>query len=63
MAVVHRKRISTSLSNEHFEYLNQLCEDNKQKQSAILEIALDLLAIELKDKNLYDIIQNTRNNK
>ncbi len=57
MAVVHRKRLSTSVSKEHFEFLNKTCENNKQKQSAIIEIALDLLKTEFKTKNLSEIIQ------
>ncbi|MDB2099823.1 hypothetical protein [Clostridium paraputrificum] len=63
MAVVHRKRLSTSLSQEHFSYLNELCESNKQKQSAIVEIALDLLKTELKTKNLSEVIEYTNSSK
>lgn len=57
MAVVNRKRLSTSLSHEHFNYLNDLCEENRQKQSAIVEIALDLLKKELETKNLSEVIE------
>ena len=57
MAVVNRKRLSTSLSPEHFSYLNSLCEENRQKQSAIIEIALDLLQKELETKSLSDVIK------
>lgn len=58
MAVVHRKRLSTSLSNEHFQFLNSVCEENKQTQSAVIEIALDILKDQLKNKNLYEIIKD-----
>ena len=57
MAVVNRKRICTSISFEHYDYLTKVCDDNKQKQSAVLEIALDLLKKEMEHKNLSDIIQ------
>ena len=57
MAVVHRKRLSNSVCKVHFVFLNKTCENNKQKQSAIIEIALDLLKTEFKTKNLSEIIQ------
>lgn len=58
MAVKNRQRISTSISFEHYDDLVRLCETNKQKQSAILEIALDLLKKEMeKGKNLSNIIE------
>lgn len=61
MAVVNRKRICTSISFDHYEDLIKVCEDNKQKQSAVLEIALDLLKKEMENKNLSDIIQYINN--
>ena len=61
MAVVNRKRICTSISFEHYDNLMKVCEDNKQKQSAVLEIALDLLKKEMENKNLSDIIQYINN--
>lgn len=58
MAVVNRKRICTSISFEHYDNLMKVCEDNKQKQSAVLEIALDLLKKEMDNgKNLSNIIE------
>lgn len=58
MAVKNRQRISTSISFEHYDDLMKLCEANKQKQSAIFEIALDLLKKEMNNgKNLSNIIE------
>lgn len=61
MAIVNRKRLSTSLSYKHFNFLTQVCEDNMQKQSVIIEIALDLLQKELDKKNLYEIMKENSN--
>ncbi len=61
MAVVNRKRLSTSLSHEHFDFLTEVCEDNMQKQSVVIEIALDLLKKELHTKNLYEIMKENSN--
>lgn len=59
MAVVNRKRLNTTLTNEHFEFLSEVCEVNKQKQSVVVEIALDLLKQQLKSKNLYEIMHQS----
>lgn len=37
MAITNRKRLSTSLSYEHFDFLTEVCDKNKQKQSVIIE--------------------------
>ena len=58
MAIKNRKRLSTSLSYEHFEFLTEVCDKNKQKQSVIVEIGLDLLKRELENKNLYEILES-----
>lgn len=58
MAITNRKRLSTSLSYEHFDFLTEVCEKNKQKQSVIVEIGLDLLKRELENKNLYEILES-----
>ncbi|WP_195429257.1 MULTISPECIES: hypothetical protein [unclassified Clostridium] len=57
MAITNRKRLSTSLSYEHFEFLAQVCDRNKQKQSVIIEMGLELLKREMENKNLYEIMQ------
>lgn len=57
MAITNRKRLSTSLSYEHFEFLTEVCDKNKQKQSVIIEMGLELLKREMKNKNLYEIMQ------
>lgn len=58
MAITNRKRLSTSLSYEHFDFLTEVCDKNKQKQSVIVEIGLDLLKRELENKNLYEILES-----
>lgn len=57
MAVVNRKRIGSSLSFEHFEFLEKVCKNNRQKQSVILELALDLLKEKLKTQNLSEVME------
>ena len=56
MAITNRKRLSTSLSYEHFDFLTEVCDKNKQKQSIIIEMGLELLKRELENKNLYEIM-------
>lgn len=58
MAIKNRKRLSTSLSYEHFEFLTEVCDKNKQKQSVIIEMGLELLKKELENKNLYEIMES-----
>ena len=63
MAIKNRKRLSTSLSYEHFEFLTEVCDKNKQKQSVIIEMGLELLKIELENKNLYEIMESLETDK
>lgn len=59
MAVVNRKRLGSTLSHEHYDFLSEVCDKNKQKQSVILELALDLLKDKLKeyDNNLSSVME------
>lgn len=63
MAIKNRKRLSTSLSYEHFEFLTEVCDKNKQKQSVIIEMGLELLKRELENKNLYEIMEALETDK
>ena len=63
MALKNRKRLSTSLSYEHFEFLTEVCDKNKQKQSVIIEMGLELLKRELENKNLYEIMESLETDK
>lgn len=63
MAITNRKRLSTSLSYEHFEFLTEVCDKNKQKQSVIIEMGLELLKREMENKNLYEIMQGLETGK
>ena len=63
MAIKNRKRLSTSLSYEHFEFLTEVCDKNKQKQSIIIEMGLELLKRELENKNLYEIMESLETDK
>ena len=63
MAIKNRKRLSTSLSYEHFEFLTEVCDKNKQKQSIIIKMGLELLKRELENKNLYEIMESLETDK
>ncbi|MBX7332421.1 hypothetical protein [Clostridium chauvoei] len=63
MAIKNRKRLSTSLSYQHFEFLTEVCDKNKQKQSIIIEMGLELLKRELENKNLYEIMESLETDK
>ena len=63
MAIKNRKRLSTSLSYKHFEFLTEVCDKNKQKQSVIIEMGLELLKRELENKNLYEIMESLETDK
>ena len=63
MAIKNRKRLSTSLSYEHFEFLTEVCDKNKQKQSVIIEMGLELLKKEIENKNLYEIMESLETDK
>ena len=63
MAIKNRKRLSTSLSYEHFEFLTEVCDKNKQKQSVIIEMGLELLKRDLENKNLYEIMESLETDK
>ena len=63
MAITNRKRLSTSLSYEHFDFLTEVCDKNKQKQSIIIEMGLELLKRELENKNLYEIMESLETDK
>lgn len=63
MAIKNRKRLSTSLSYEHFGFLTEVCDKNKQKQSVIIEMGLELLKKELENRNLYEIMESLETDK
>ena len=63
MAIKNRKRLSTSLSYEHFEFLTEVGDKNKQKHSIIIEMGLELLKRELENKNLYEIMESLETDK
>lgn len=64
MAVVFRKRICTSFSEDHYWRMVNLCYDYNLKQSALLEIALDYLKLQLDGGiELKDIEKMINSNK
>lgn len=56
MALVHRKRISSTLSSDNFEFISDLSEKTGLNQSKLFDLSVQLLKKELETTDLLELI-------
>ncbi|NFH88804.1 hypothetical protein FDA33_00980 [Clostridium botulinum] len=61
MALVHRKRLNSTLRSDNMDFVMELCENTGLNQSKIYDLSIDILRKQLTDKNIFELINE--NNK
>lgn len=56
MTLVHRKRISSTLSSDNFEFISDLSEKTGLNQSKLFDLSVQLLKKELETTDLLELI-------
>ena len=56
MALVHRKRINSTLSADNFDLVSMLSKDTGLNQSKIFDLAIDVLKDKLESKDILTLI-------
>lgn len=56
MALVHRKRINSTLSSDNFEFISDLSEKTGLNQSKLFDLSVQLLKKELETTDLLELI-------
>ena len=57
MALVHRKRINSTLRGDNFNFIVELSNKTKLNQSKFYDLAVELLKRELENKNLDELFK------
>ncbi|HBI7133092.1 TPA: hypothetical protein K8N02_000273 [Clostridium perfringens] len=61
MALVHRKRINSTLTSDNFDFIVNLSNKTKLNQSKFYDLAIELLKKELEKKSLSEIFEELEN--
>lgn len=61
MALVHRKRINSTLTFENYDFITKLSKDTGLNQSKIFDLSIEILKDELHDSNILDLINKYNN--
>lgn len=62
MALVHRKRLNSTLRSDNMDFVMELCEKTGLNQSKIYDLSIDILKKQLEEKNIFELI-NENNEK
>ncbi|NFO88542.1 hypothetical protein FDC58_17420 [Clostridium botulinum] len=57
MALVHRKRLNSTLKSDNMDFVMDLTEKTKLNQSTIYDLAIDILRKELTEKNIFELLE------
>ncbi len=57
MALVHRKRLNSTLRSDNMDFVMDLTEKTKLNQSTIYDLAIDILRKELTEKNILELLE------
>ncbi|MBI6064606.1 hypothetical protein P5E79_11365 [Clostridium perfringens] len=61
MALVHRKRINSTLTSDNFEFIVNLSNKTKLNQSKFYDLAIELLKRELENKSVNELFEEFEN--
>lgn len=62
MALVHRKRINSTLTADNFEFITNLSKETGLNQSKLFDLSIDLLKRELNNVDLLSLLNEFNNN-
>ena len=57
MALVHRKRINSTLTSDNFDFITNLSKETGLNQSKLFDLSVDLLKRELNNKDFLSLIK------
>ena len=57
MALVHRKRINSTLTSDNFDFIVNLSNKTKLNQSKFYDLAIELLKRELENKSVNELFE------
>lgn len=61
MALVHRKRINSTLTSYNFEFITNLSKETGLNQSKLFDLSINLLKRELDNKDLLSLLNEFNN--
>ncbi|MDH2473507.1 hypothetical protein [Clostridium perfringens] len=61
MALVHRKRINSTLASDNFDFIVNLSNKTKLNQSKFYDLAIELLKRELENKSVNELFEEFEN--
>ena len=62
MALVHRKRINSTLPSDNFDFISNLSKETGLNQSKLFDLSVDLLKRELNNKDFLSLFNEFNNN-
>ncbi|MBS6502587.1 MAG: hypothetical protein KH415_13360 [Clostridium sp.] len=62
MALIHRKRINSTLSSDNFEFIINLSQKTGLNQSKLFDLSINLLKRELDNKDLLTLLNEANDN-
>ena len=62
MALVHRKRINSTLTSDNFDFISNLSKETGLNQSKLFDLSVDLLKRELNNKDFLSLFNEFNNN-
>lgn len=62
MALVHRKRINSTLTSDNFDFIANLSKETGLNQSKLFDLSVDLLKRELNNKDFLSLFNEFNNN-
>lgn len=62
MALVHRKRINSTLTSDNFDFIANLAKETGLNQSKLFDLSVDLLKRELNNKDFLSLFNEFNSN-
>lgn len=62
MALVHRKRINSTLTSDNFDFITNLSKETGLNQSKLFDLSIDLLKRELNNTDLLSLFNQFNSN-
>ena len=62
MALVHRKRINSTLTSDNFDFISNLSKETGLNQSKLFDLSVDLLKRELNNKDFLSLFNEFNSN-
>lgn len=60
MALANRKRVHSTVTAEHFDYIVELSNKTQLSQSKFYDVAVELLKRELENKTIFELFEELK---